>query len=62
MNAGDSIALDTPEWRISDGLTEYPDALAFMRERAATIRAATAREMVWLVEHPPLYTAGTSAR
>lgn len=62
MNAGDSIALDTPEWRISDGLTDYPTALAFMRERAAAIRAGTAGEMVWLVEHPPLYTAGTSAR
>ncbi|MBN8897015.1 MAG: lipoate-protein ligase B [Rhodospirillales bacterium 69-11] len=62
MNAGDSIALDTPEWRISDGLTDYPAALAFMRERAAAIRAGTAGEMVWLVEHPPLYTAGTSAK
>ena len=52
----------TPEWRISEGFTPYPDALAFMRERAAAIRAGTAAEQVWLVEHPPLYTAGTSAR
>jgi lipoyl(octanoyl) transferase len=49
------------EWRISEGLTPYPDALATMSERAAAIRAGTAAEQVWLVEHPPLYTAGTSA-
>jgi lipoyl(octanoyl) transferase len=62
MNDAASIAVRTPEWRISEGLTEYPVALAFMRERAAAIRAGTAGELVWLVEHPPLYTAGTSAR
>jgi len=50
------------EWRISDGLTEYPDALALMRERVAAIRAGTADELVWSVEHPPIYTAGTSAK
>lgn len=50
------------EWRIEPGLTAYPDALAFMEARAETIRAGTAGEMVWLVEHPPLYTAGTSAQ
>jgi lipoyl(octanoyl) transferase len=50
-----------PEWRISDGLTEYPQALAAMQERVAAIRAGAAGELVWLVEHPPLYTAGTSA-
>ena len=50
------------EWKIAEGLTPYPDALAFMRERAAAIRAGTAGEMVWLVEHPPMYTAGTSAK
>jgi len=50
------------EWQIAEGLTPYPDALAFMRERAAAIRAGTAGEMVWLVEHPPMYTAGTSAK
>ncbi|HEY2132726.1 MAG TPA: lipoyl(octanoyl) transferase LipB [Acetobacteraceae bacterium] len=49
------------EWRISDGLTAYPEALAAMAERVAAIRAGTASELVWLVEHPPLYTAGTSA-
>ena len=51
-----------PEWRTSTGLTEYLDALAAMRARAAAIRAGTADELVWLVEHPPLYSAGTSAR
>ncbi|HKM63824.1 MAG TPA: lipoyl(octanoyl) transferase LipB [Acidisphaera sp.] len=50
------------EWRISDGLTPYPEALAEMQRRVAGIRAGTAGEAVWLVEHPPLYTAGTSAR
>lgn len=50
------------EWRIEPGLTAYPDALAFMEARAEAIRSGTAGEMVWLVEHPPLYTAGTSAR
>jgi lipoyl(octanoyl) transferase len=50
------------EWRIEPGLTEYDHALAFMEARADAIRAGTAGEMVWLVEHPPLYTAGTSAR
>jgi len=50
------------EWRITDGLTEYPEALAVMRDRVAAIRAGTANELVWMVEHPPLYTAGTSAK
>lgn len=49
------------EWRIADGLTDYAVALAFMEQRAADIAAGTAPETVWLVEHPPLYTAGTSA-
>ena len=52
----------TPEWRIDDGLTEYPVALAEMQARVAAIREGTAGELVWLVEHPPLYTAGTSAK
>jgi len=50
------------EWRIEPGLTAYEDALAFMEVRAAAIRDGGAAEMVWLVEHPPLYTAGTSAQ
>ncbi|MBX3530721.1 MAG: lipoyl(octanoyl) transferase LipB [Rhizobiaceae bacterium] len=50
------------EWRVEPGLTPYDQALAFMEQRAEAIREGTAGEMVWLVEHPPLYTAGTSAR
>ncbi|MGE3396778.1 MAG: lipoyl(octanoyl) transferase LipB [Sphingomonas sp.] len=49
------------EWRVSDTLIPYPAALAEMEARAAAIRAGTAGELVWLLEHPPLYTAGTSA-
>ncbi len=51
-----------PEWRISEGLTPYPEALAAMEARVASIRAGEAKEAVWLVEHPPTYTAGTSAK
>jgi lipoyl(octanoyl) transferase len=51
-----------PEWRLSAGLTDYADALAKMESRVADIRDGTAGELLWLVEHPPLYTAGTSAR
>lgn len=50
-----------PEWRVSDGLTPYKQALEAMAERAAAIAAGDAGELIWLVEHPPLYTAGTSA-
>jgi len=50
------------EWRIASGLVPYPEALATMEERVAAIRAGAASELVWLLEHPPLYTAGTSAR
>lgn len=50
------------EWRISDTPVPYPDALAEMEARVEAIRAGTAPELVWLLEHPPLYTAGTSAR
>jgi lipoyl(octanoyl) transferase len=57
-----SITRTPLEWRISDGRVEYPDALAQMRERVAAIRAGTAGELVWSVEHPPIYTAGTSAK
>jgi lipoyl(octanoyl) transferase len=53
--------VDDIEWRVSDTLIPYEEALAFMEERAASIRAGTARECVWLLEHPPLFTAGTSA-
>lgn len=50
------------EWITSSGLTEYEAAVAHMETRAAEIRAGTASEAIWLVEHPPLYTAGTSAK
>ena len=50
------------EWRISDALVRYDEAVAQMEARVAAIRAGAAPELVWLLEHPPLYTAGTSAR
>lgn len=49
------------EWRISEAFTPYPDAVAEMEQRVAGISSADAGEQVWLVQHPPLYTAGTSA-
>lgn len=49
-------------WRVSDGLVGYEEAVAWMEARAAAIAAGQAAECVWLLEHPPLYTAGTSAR
>ena len=53
--------IDGVEWRTSDDLVPYEQALAFMEDRSAAIRAGSARECVWLLEHPPLFTAGTSA-
>jgi lipoyl(octanoyl) transferase len=53
--------LPDPEWRVSPGLTPYAEALAAMEARAAAVAAGDARELVWLLEHPPVYTAGTSA-
>ena len=50
------------EWRIEGRPVGYPEALGAMDARAAAIRAGTAPELAWLLEHPPLYTAGTSAR
>ncbi|WP_284265409.1 lipoyl(octanoyl) transferase LipB [Roseicyclus amphidinii] len=50
------------EWKISGGLTDYETALAFMEARAEAIARGEAEECIWLLEHPPLYTAGTSAR
>ncbi|MGH6794778.1 MAG: lipoyl(octanoyl) transferase LipB [Methylocella sp.] len=50
------------EWQISDPLVPYADAMAYMDARVAAITAGTAPELIWLLEHPPLYTAGTSAR
>ena len=56
--------MDVPaeiEWRIAEAPVPYEEALAFMEQRAAAIRLGEARECIWLVEHPPLFTAGTSA-
>jgi lipoyl(octanoyl) transferase len=53
--------IEDVDWRVTPGLTAYPDSLAEMEARVAAIRAGEARELVWLLEHPPLYTAGTSA-
>ena len=50
------------EWRISDGLVDYQEAVRDMEERVAAIRAGGAEEIVWLLQHPALYTAGTSAK
>ncbi|MEO1277091.1 MAG: hypothetical protein AAFV96_17530, partial [Pseudomonadota bacterium] len=49
-------------WQVSPGLTDYPEALAAMEARVAAIAEGKAAELIWLVEHPPLYTAGSSAR
>lgn len=67
----DTIATELPvqrglvapvEWVVSDRLVPYPEAIEAMEARAAAIAAGAAPEQVWLLEHPPLYTAGTSAR
>ena len=50
------------EWKVSDQPVPYPEALAHMEARAAAIAEGTAGEQVWLLEHPPIYTAGTSAK
>jgi lipoyl(octanoyl) transferase len=52
---------ETPEWRVSDLPVPYDEAVTEMEARAAAIAEGRARELVWLLEHPPLYTAGTSA-
>ncbi len=48
-------------WEISEGLTPYPQAVARMEAVQTAIREGRARELIWLLEHPPLYTGGTSA-
>ena len=52
----------TVEWCISDAPVAYPDAVAAMEQRVAAIAAGEAAELVWLLEHPPLYTSGTSGK
>ena len=49
------------DWDVSEGLTPYPEAVARMEALQAAIRDENARELIWLLEHPPVYTAGTSA-
>ena len=55
------MPFQAPEWRFDDTLVAYEKAVEEMEARVARIRAGTAPELVWLLEHPPLYTAGTSA-
>ncbi len=50
------------EWRLDEGLTPYDEALASMDQRAGAVATGTSAELAWLIEHPPLYTAGTSAK
>ncbi|MBV9548917.1 MAG: lipoate-protein ligase B, partial [Alphaproteobacteria bacterium] len=50
-----------PDWKISEGLVSYPEAVAAMEARSQAIAEGRAGEQVWLLEHPPIYTAGTSA-
>ena len=57
-----SIEATLSEWRVEAAPIGYPEALAAMTARVEAIYAGTARELIWLVEHPPLYTAGTSAQ
>lgn len=60
MIKADNIALPL-EWKFTDGLTSYEEAMTDMEQRVADIHAGTASELVWFLQHPPLYTAGTSA-
>ncbi|MEP0728257.1 MAG: lipoyl(octanoyl) transferase LipB [Parasphingorhabdus sp.] len=53
--------LDDIEWRVSTDQILYPDALAEMEQRNAAVQAGDSQELIWLIEHPPLYTAGTSS-
>jgi len=58
----DPVGGGAVEWRISDAPVPYPEALTAMEARAADIAAQRAPELVWLLEHPPLYTSGTSGK
>jgi lipoyl(octanoyl) transferase len=57
-----TAAIPAVEWRLSDRPVPYPEAVAVMEARAAAIAAGEAPELIWLLEHPPLYTSGTSGR
>ena len=54
--------MDQVEWTVLPGLSDYAETLAAMEARVADIQAGRAPEAIWLLEHPPLYTAGTSAK
>lgn len=54
--------ISQPDWQVRPGLLPYPEAVEFMEQRVAAIADGQAPELVWLVEHPPIYTAGTSAK
>ena len=56
------MPLRSVEWEVLPGLSDYPATLAAMEARVSAIAAGQAPEAIWLLEHPPLYTAGTSAR
>ncbi len=62
MSANAKYAAQPVEWVISDTLVDYPAAVSDMETRVENILARQSPEMVWLLEHPPLYTAGTSAK
>lgn len=62
LNTAKKTPVQPLDWIISDTLVPYGEALDFMENRAAEIAAGTANECVWLLEHPPTYTAGTSAK
>ncbi len=61
MTASNGSGQAAPEWIVAPGLTGYAEAVVAMEARVSAIRDGTAPERLWLVEHPPLYTAGTSA-
>ncbi len=62
LNTAKNAMVQPLDWIISDTPVPYADALSFMENRASEIAAGTANECVWLLEHPPTYTAGTSAK
>ncbi|MCE8000344.1 MAG: lipoyl(octanoyl) transferase LipB [Rhodobiaceae bacterium] len=62
LNTAKKTPVQSLDWIVSDTLVPYAEALDFMENRAAEIAAGTANECVWLLEHPPTYTAGTSAK
>ncbi|WP_144299488.1 lipoyl(octanoyl) transferase LipB [Elioraea rosea] len=62
MLSPSAIALGPPSWQVSDAPVAYPEAMAEMERHVAAMAAGEAGERIWLLEHPPLFTAGTSAR